>query len=519
MVGNLIARTETGKTKTTGLFDLVIAGLSGAIGFEIFVLLDYAYFHLAGPDIVIALVLGGIINLLIMLSYCELGSAMPKVGAEYIYIKTAYGGIAGFIAGCFRWTASIFAAALATVALVSQLAFLVSAISPQLQTAILNQSWLISILIIVAMASIEIRGGKHSNRLIVIAFIILFAAFIVAGLMGNLSPINLFSMPLPQSTSGVIAATVYIFPIFIGTKALLASATSAKRPEKDIPRGLILSALLVIPLYILLAIVAVGTVPNAEAGQQSSLLIIAANSVFGSYGGILFAIAGIVACLSALGTSLTVQSSIARGMSTDGYLPKKLLSSHPRFGTYYIATIVGAIFIIVLSSLGAIPFLGYAASFGSLLVFSVVNLSLIRLRKTKPHMDRPFKTPLYPFTPIIGFILAIALLCLPLLFGDSTAIEALASGLGLTAIILASYYLRMMGQHRIQIALGGIGIGSGILIMASSIFSIMGLSQTVVPFIPNYIQFLISIILIFTGYLNVNIGAKKKNEKTKNLEY
>ena len=78
-------RTSTG----LGLFDIVIAGLSGAIGFEIFVLLNYAYFHLAGPDIVIALILGGAINFVIMLSYCELAAAMPKVGGEYTYLKTA----------------------------------------------------------------------------------------------------------------------------------------------------------------------------------------------------------------------------------------------------------------------------------------------------------------------------------------------------------------------------------------------------------------------------------------------
>jgi amino acid transporter len=55
-------------------------GLSAAIGFEVFVLLDYAYFHLAGPDIILAVLLAGVMNLLIMLSYCELGAAIPEVG-------------------------------------------------------------------------------------------------------------------------------------------------------------------------------------------------------------------------------------------------------------------------------------------------------------------------------------------------------------------------------------------------------------------------------------------------------
>jgi len=118
------------KKRTLGLFNIVITGLSGAIGFEVFVLMDYAYFHLAGPDIILAVSLAGVINLLIMLSYCELGAAMPEVGGEYTYIKTAYGKYVAFISGCFRWLASIFASALSAVAFVLLLGYLLSIIAP-----------------------------------------------------------------------------------------------------------------------------------------------------------------------------------------------------------------------------------------------------------------------------------------------------------------------------------------------------------------------------------------------------
>ena len=504
------------KSKGLKLFDIVITGLSGAIGFEIFILLNYAYFHLAGPAIVFALALGGLINLLIILSYCELGAAMPFVGAEYTYIKTAYGGYVGFIFGYFRWLAAIFAASLAAVAFVLQLAYLFSVISPQIQTSILNQAWIFAVLIVVIMGVLEVRGSRKIGSLIVIAFILLFAGFIIGGFIHGVNQVNLFSTPVSVGISGVFAATVFVFPMFIGGKALLASAANAERPQKDIPKALILTAVLIIPLYLLLALVAVGTVTPTEIVQQDPLLNFAANRIFGGYGGVVFAIAGMVACLSALGTALSVQSSIARGMSRDGYFPKILLSIHSRFGTFHIAAIVGSLLILALSVLGAVPFLGYAASFGSLLVFAGVNLSLMKLRKTKPNMDRPFKTPFYPVTPILGVILSLALLVVPVFFGDGNATEALTSALGLVAIVLSSYYLRMLGRFRVQIALGGIGIGTGIAISVISILNIANFIKPIFSFIPSYVQFVFSFVLIVTGYFNINAHNAQKKEAPNN---
>ena len=275
-----------------------------------------------------------------------------------------------------------------------------------------------------------------------------------------------------------------------------------------ISRGLLLSALLIIPLYLFLAFIAVSTVTTEEV-LQVPLLSFAAGRIFGSYGSIIFSIAGMTACLSALGTSLSVQSSISRGMSRDGYFPKILLSVHSRFGTYHVAAIVGIVFIMFLSTLGAIPFLGYAASFGSLLVFAVVNLSLIRLRKKKPYMNRPFKTPLYPVIPVLGLVLSVALLFVPIVIGDGNAIDALTSSIGLIGIVFVSYYLRMAGRYRAQIGLGGIGIGVGVSLAFFSLLRIAGLAVNILPFVPSYVQLVFSIVFLLTGYFNLTAGERK----------
>jgi len=512
MVGNLIMRTQNGnrKTKGIGLTDIIFVGLSGAIGFEIFVLLDYAYFHLAGPDLLIALALGGAFNILIMLSYSELSAAMPTMGGEYTYIKTSYSGYISFIVGCFRWLASIFGASLAAVAFTLQLSYLFSAISPQLQTAILDQAWIISVVLVIVMGTLEVRGARKIGSAIVVAFILLFSGFIIGGFIQGFGNTTLSPAALPSGISGIFAATVYVFPMFFGTRTIVASAPDSKRPEKDVPRGLILSTLIIIPVYLLIAFIATSTVTPGETLQGISLLSFAAGRVFGSYGSVIFSLAGMAACLCSLGTSLSVQSSISRGMSRDGYFPKILLSIHSRYGTYHVAAIVGTLFIMFLSTLGAVPFLVYAASFGSLLVFALVNLSLMKLRKTKPYMDRPFKTPLYPLTPILGFVISVAMLFIPVLVGDGNAIDALTSSMGLTAIVLVSYYLRMAGRYRVQIALGGIGIGVGVLMGAFSLLDISGSSINILPFVPSYIQLFVSVILIISGYFNLNVATRRK---------
>jgi len=488
------------KTKRElGLFDALMMGLSGAIGFEVFVLLDYAYFDLAGSSILSALLLAGLINLLIMFSYCELGAALPEVGGEYTYIKTAYGGFIAFISGCFRWLASVFAAALAAVCFTQQLAYLFSVIAPAIQSIVLTQSPLIAITVVVILASLDIRGVKKLGATIVVAFIAIFAIFIASGLLRGLTPLEALPKQPLEGLPGVFAATVYMFPMFFGMRALIAGAALIKNPGKNVPKGILLSALLIIPLYVGLAYVAVGVVPLGDYNEP--FLNLAAENIMPGVGGALFAIAGMVASLSALGTSLTVQSSIARGMSRDGYLPKVLLLIHRRFGTHYVAIIAGSLFVMLLSTVGAVEFLGYAASFGSILVFALVNLSLLRLRKEKPYMERPFKTPLYPFTPIAGVIMSVALLVFPILL-DVNAATALISGIGLTALVLVTYYLRMMGRYRLQIAVGGVSLCIGVSLVSLTCLAETGFVPPIFPFIPSYIILVISAISIIAGILN-----------------
>ena len=482
-----------------GLSRAIIMGLGGAIGFEIFVLLDYAYFDLAGPTMVSALFLCGLINLLTMFSYSELSAAIPKVGGEYTYTKAAFGGLTAFMAGCLRWLASVFGGALAAVVFAQQLAYFFSIFIPAVQNFILVSTPLIAAIVVIILAALDISGVKEATTLIVFAFLAIFAVFLASGLWYGLTPPEVLPRASLGGLSGFFAATAYTFTMFVGMRALVAGAPQIKEPGKNIPRALLLSTVLLTAVYCGVAYVAVGVVPLGN--YDVPLLNLAAAEIVGGIGGILFAIAGMIASVSSVGTAMMVQSSILGGMSRDGYMPKVLLRVHRRFGTRYVAVIASSLFVILFSAIGAVEFLGYAASFGSLLVFALVNLSLMKLREKEPHLKRPFKAPLYPITPIAGIVMSFLLLTFPVLLRDVNAESALVSGLGLMVLVLTTYYLRMVGRYRLRVAVGGISLGMGVLLAL--------LAPLLIPRLPLYVLIFVSAVSIIAGVLNVTARTRK----------
>ena len=490
-----------------GLFSAIIMGLSGAIGFEIFALLNYAYFDLAGPSMISALLFCGIINLITMLSYSELSAALPEVGGEYTYTKVAFGGFISFMAGCLRWLASVFGGALAAVVFVNQLGVLFSVFAPSIQDLVLVNASLLIVGLVVILIFLSIRGVEEATTLIVAAFLAIFIIFLAMSLGYTLTPQNIVPEASGSSLAVFFATAAYIFPMFVGMRALVAGAPQIKNPGKNVPRALMITTILLTVVYFAVAFVAVGAVPLSmpRTAEDPPLLNLAASTIMGPIGAILFALAGIIASVSSVGTAMTVQSSILGGMSRDGYLTKVLEKAHKRFGTRYMAIIASSLFVIFFGTSGAVEFLGYAASFGSLLVFALVNLSLIQLRRKMPRLDRPFKAPLYPLTPLAGIVMSVLLLTFPVILRDVNAESALLSSFGMVAIVLVTYYLRMVKRevdfNRIRVAVGGVCFGAGVTLIV--------LTPVIVAPSMFLIMILAGLVSILAGIINILVSARK----------
>jgi len=490
--------------KKHGLLSSIIMGLGGAIGFEIFALLNYAYFDLAGPTMISALAFCGIINLITMLSYSELSAAIPEVGGEYTYTKVAFGGFISFMAGSLRWLASVFGGALAAVVFVEQIGVLFSVFALSIQDLILVNSSLLIVGLVVILIFLSVRGVEEATTFIVAAFLIIFGIFLAMSIKYTLAPQNILPEASPNSLMYFFATAAYIFPMFVGMRALVAGAPQIKNPGKNVPRALIISTILLTVVYFVVAFVAVGVVNPSEA-DAGPLLNVAASRIMGDIGGILFALAGIIASVSSVGTAMMVQSSLLGGMSRDGYLPDVLQKIHKRFKTRYVAIIASSLFVIFFGISGAVAFLGYAASFGSLLVFALVNLSLIRLRKKMPRLDRPFKAPFYPLTPISGIVMSILLLTFPVILRDVNAESALLSSFGMVAIVLVTYYLRMVKREidfdRLRVAVGGVCFGKGVTLIA--------LTPAIVPTSMFLVMIIVGLVSIIAGILNILVPSRK----------
>jgi amino acid transporter len=493
--------------KKHGLVSAIIMGLGGAIGFEIFALLNYAYFDLAGPSMISALAFCGIINMITMLSYSELSAALPEVGGEYTYTKVAFGGIISFMAGCLRWLASVFGGALAAVVFVEQLGVLFSVFAPSIQDLVLVNASLLIVGLVVILIVLAIRGVEEATTFIVAAFLAIFIIFLAMSVGYTLAPQNIAPEASGNSIAIFFATTAYLFPMFVGMRALVAGAPQIKNPGKNVPRALIVSTVLLTVVYFAVAYVAVGVVPSdmTRAAGDPPLLNLAASTIMGPVGAILFALAGIIASVSSVGTAMSVQSSLLGGMSRDGYLPKALEKAHKRFGTRYIAIIASSLFVIFFGTSGAVEFLGYAASFGSLLVFALVNLSLIQLRRKMPRLDRPFKAPFYPLTPLAGIVMSVLLLTFPVILRDVNAESALLSSLGMVAIVLVTYYLRMVKRevdfNRLRVAVGGICFGAGVTLII--------LAPFIAPPLMVLAMFISGLVSIVAGILNILVSTRK----------
>jgi APA family basic amino acid/polyamine antiporter len=363
---------------------------------------------------------------------------------------------------------------------------------------------LIATILVLIISALSVRGVKEITTILVGAFLAIFALFLISGFwQGQAVPKVL---PPLEGFSGIFAATAYTFIMFVGVRATVAGAPEIKDPEKNIPKAIFLSTVLLIVLYCSVAYVTVSVVGN-EAFDESTLLNFAAEKTMGLLGGALVAIAGVVASISSLSTAIMVQSSIFNGMSRDGYLPKVLLKVHKRFGTPHVAVIVNSLFILLFLVIGAVG-LGYAASFASILVFALVNLSVLRLREKRPHLERPFKAPLYPITPIIGIAMSLILLAAPVFLGDVNAESAIVWSLGLMGLVLATYHLRMVGLHRLRVALGGISLGMGVFAALLAYLVENGFKPLILPLFPPYILVFVSIVSILAGVLNIVVGLR-----------
>ncbi|MBN1668435.1 MAG: amino acid permease [Anaerolineales bacterium] len=427
------------------LAQVVMLGTAGAIGAEIFVLTGYAA-GLAGPALVLALLIGGLLSYSIALNYGELASSFPVTGGALTYVREAWGtNLLSYLVGSLDCLSSTFYSALSAVGFAYSLQIFLPFL-PIVPTAIG---------IILVFVALNILGvGNIGNLQIVLGGILLLALlgyiFFGLALPGGfdwntfLPDGRLFIQPTAWSNISALLTTVALaYVAFIGFEVIADDAEEVKDPDRNILRGILISLTLCLILYPLIAMVTLGVIPWTELAGSGTALTDAAARFLPTTGPTLLGIAGIIATLTTLNSAMLSATREAFTMSREGMWPR-FLSRLGRFRTPYIATLVIGAIICAVAAIGLVDFLSYISSSGYLFVLFWSNLAMIRLRKRYPDLRRPFKAPFFPLTAY----LAMGTCLLIISFSDP---RALLFGAGLLALLTLVYYLTPV-INRIRLA-------------------------------------------------------------------
>ncbi len=418
-------QSEVTLSRTLGLLDITMIGVGAMIGAGIFVLTGIAAGE-AGPALVLAFVLNGIVTTFTALSYAELGSCFPEAGGGYLWVKEGMGGTQGFLAGWMSWFAHAVACSLYGLGFGRFAVELIGLAYPGVHEFAHPLTLAFMVLIVVLFAYINFRGASETGlvgNVVTITKVIILGVFIVIGFkaMMDRPELNVFTDSfLPNGMAGVFVAMGLTFIAFEGYEIIAQSGEEVKNPKRNIPRAIFISIVIVVLIYALVAVVAIGavTVPP-EAGDlpvweylaeaKEVAIVRAAEQFMGRWGGILILISGLASTMSALNATIYSSSRVSFAMGRDHNLPEVFGRIHEKMHTPHWAVALSAVLIVVMGLSLPIEEVAKAADVMFLFMFAQVNVTVMTLRQRRPDLDRGYKVPFFPWPAVIGILTNMAL--------------------------------------------------------------------------------------------------------------
>lgn len=373
--------------------------LGAMIGSGIFVLPGLAV-DLAGPSAILAYFLAGLVVVPAALSKAEMATAMPMSGGTYLFIDRAMGPLMGTIAGFGVWFALVFKAAFALVGFEGYLDFFVD----------LPVQW-IGVGLAVLLTALNAAGVRLSGRfqtLLVGAVLGVLAFIVIAG--AGTTEAERFTPFAPQGVGGLLGATALVFVSYAGVTKVASVAEEVRNPNRTLPIGMLGSIGLMLLLYPVLILVVVGNVPQAELVADPAPMVAAGQRFTGTIGQDLIAATAVMALVSMANAGLMSSSRYPFAMARNDLAPRVFERVGVRSGTPTASVwMTGSVLIVLILTVPLLELAKLASAF-QVLVFSIVNLSVIAFREADVPWYQPgFRSPGYPFVQIAGIIGALIL--------------------------------------------------------------------------------------------------------------
>ena len=436
-----------GLEKTLGVFDLIILGVGAIIGSGIFAVVGIAAAGSAdgsslgaGPGLIVSMVIAAIACIFSALCYSEFATMIPVAGGAYTYTFATLGEFAAWMVGwvlMLEYAIGFIAVACAWsnhfVQFLSGFEKILPSFIAHPPVWIVNDVFsaakiaandasvhiptlfgvpicinLPAILIVLLITCILVRGTKDSAKmagLMVFIKLAVIALFVVAGAF-FVKPEN-WTPFAPNGAAGIFAGAFLIFFAYIGFDALATAAEECKKPQKDLPVGIIGSLIITTIVYVSVALVLTGLQDTSSAVPLAFLkapMAYCMSMLNMNWAAGLISIGSLAGLTSVLLVLEMAATRILYAMSRDHFISQRFQKLHPKFKTPALLTwTVGILAVIGILTLN-LDVAAELCNYGTFTSFIIVCVAVLILRKTDPDRPRPFKVPFSPFVPSLGII-------------------------------------------------------------------------------------------------------------------
>lgn len=363
---------QTGMSQTKprlSLFDAVNVSLGSIIGAGIFVILGAAA-AVAGPALVVSVLIAAAVSLLTGLSTAGLSRLYPQSGGVYLFARRALSDFSGFLAGWVWLFSNIVTGATVAVGFGHYLNFFFPRLATEAGAA----------LVVAVAVLVHLPGAKESSRLnnVLVLFKVAVLLFFSALAFAHFRTAN-FSPFLPFGLSGVWAGAATVFFAYSGFARVAVVADEIENPRRNVPRATLLSILVSTAIYILVAAAAVGGAGFRLLAGSGSPLADATRALGLGFGARLVALGGLAATGTVALASVLGLSRLAQVMARDGELPGFFARVRGPQGVPRNAILVGGAAMLLLAYFADLPHVAYISSFSLLLYYAVLNLSGLKV--------------------------------------------------------------------------------------------------------------------------------------------
>ena len=359
---------------------------------------------ITGSSVWLAFLVASLCILPAVLSKSELATAMPKSGGTYVYIERAFGPLFGTIAGIGLWLSLLLKSAFSLVGLSAYLYVLI-----EVDASLTKGIALLALLFILLLNVFGVKKVEKTQLIIVSISVLSLIGIIVFGT--NSFDSNLLEPVFVDGSSGFITGVAFLYISYAGVTKIAAVAGEIKNPEKNLPRTMIFSLLLITAIYVFVALVLVGNVEASILSTDIKPIHTLFQSIGGNALGYVAGAVGVITLLSMANSGVLASSRFPFAMGKDKLMPGFLGSVSSRFMTPVSAIITTSTLIaLAILFLDVVKIAKLASAF-KVLMFIFNELSVIVLRETNAQWYNPsFRSPLYPYVQLFGIFSGIVLL-------------------------------------------------------------------------------------------------------------